>query len=308
MIAPHDDICTIYQAVEIGVQRPDSWFRGHDEMYGNLKPRYFRDYGDPVMEEGRPDREMVFIEDFKRDASAIPGSESLPADDDILGWLYRMRHYRAPTRLLDWTENILAALFFAVSDSSKWGEEHGELWMLHPESLNVEAEVGWGLPLYGRNPVLDYLVREPYWPNHDALAEKIAAEYEDRVSGEWIDDPEPFVRPVAFKPHRDFRRMLVQSSVFTIHPRPTEGNKISDLLTDGRSLVRYRVPKERKELLWQQLRRIGITDRTLFPDFEGLSRTIAPPKERVGRGPELPEPPAWSDSECCEEPPADTGD
>lgn len=283
---------TIYQAIDVGVELKNHWFRGHQTVVGALTPRFFREYGDPITGLFRPDREMVLIEDFKRDAPAIdPGR--LPREEDILGWLYLMQHYRAPTRLLDWTENVLAALFFTVSNETKWNTD-GELWAMLPWALNQEAGVGWGTPLYDRNPGTDFLAKEPYWRDREALAREIAEEYKGRALKEWCENPKPFDRPVAFQPRRDFARMLVQSSVFTIHPKPSSQYTIPEILTDHRHLTRYIIPKERKKELFGCLQALGITSRALFPDFEGLSRTIAPPLEDVASGP-LHVPPHWEE-------------
>lgn len=298
---PSGEIRDITQAVQIGIKLRHSWFRGHVEAVDKLTPRFYRRYGDSLMRGLRPAREMELIEAFKRNARPIATSDQLPEEDDILGWLYLMQHYRTPTRLLDWTESVLAAVYFAVSDEESWEDdgEDGELWGLVPHVLNRVAYGREALPLPGRNPVIDYLAREPYWRNSMELARTVAEEFIARsIDDEWCDDPKPITHPVAFRPRRDFARMQVQSSVFTIHPRDRDGT-IPESLTDDRHLARYIIPAEAKKHLWEQLRKLGVTAQSLFPDFEGLSRTIAPPSEMVARGPysDPPRFPPYDDAE-----------
>lgn len=122
-------LTTLRDALDVATTLTKSWFRGHSRTVGRLVPRLFRpEYRDPLITVFRPDLEMSTIEAFKRHAPILSDLR-LPADNDRLGWLCVMQHYRTPTRLLDWTENALVALYFAVSAD---GSEDGELWAMLP--------------------------------------------------------------------------------------------------------------------------------------------------------------------------------
>lgn len=198
------------------------------------------------------------IDTFKQEAPTL-SDVPIPAEDDDLGWLYVMQHYRTPTRLLDWTENLLVALHFAVNNQNN---HDGELWALYPLALNKVAHVGWGMPLLNSNPVLRYLVREPYWAG---TREKLAEE----CGIDLVPD-----RPVAFKPSRRFPRLVRQAGAFTIHPEPMEGGTIPELLDEPEHLVRYLIPASAKHRIRSALFALGIDDYTLFPELEGLSKRI----------------------------------
>ena len=58
-----------------------------------------------------------------------------PMKGDLAAWLFLMQHYRLPTRLLDWTEGPLIALFFAV-EGEEDAEKDGVLWALEPFAMN----------------------------------------------------------------------------------------------------------------------------------------------------------------------------
>ncbi len=83
------------------------WFRGSGSSEFKLIPGIYRtDAG----KEELSDDEVRF--EFSRRALPLVADRA-PRDD--WEWYFLMQHYRAPTRLLDWTDSALVALYFALS-------------------------------------------------------------------------------------------------------------------------------------------------------------------------------------------------
>lgn len=263
----------IGHAVQIGTELSESWFRGQPEPYRTLTPRIFRKEWQDVRE-WRPGCEFSILDSFMRGAPVL--TADVPAStEDHLGWLFLAQHHGLPTRLLDWTESALVALYFAVE---KEGEEDGEVWAMFPQALNAVADVGYGLPTR-RNPVLLYLAGEPWHADREMWVKKFG------LVGRIPD------RPIALQPTHAFPRAVAQLSVFTIHPEPQPECTIPELLEEaGENLVRYVIPAAKKRKLRDDLAALGITPKTLFPDLDSLSRTIVKDHHTIAYKP--PEPPA----------------
>jgi hypothetical protein len=269
-------ITKIEQVIKIGTEITGSWFRGHPKTYNNLTPRIFRDiYRDENYLKFRPNYEMIAIERFKQVAPSL--YSNVPGRDNDLEWLTLMQHHGTPTRLLDWTENILIALYFVVKD---FAEDDGEMWVLFPLALNISYGFQ-GMPLFN-NVFLQYLAKE--------INYKKDKKSKLTQSLEIINGIPKY--PLAFYPTLNFLRMVVQSSTFTIHPIPEKGNQIQDLLEgQKRYLAHYIIPAKNKKKLLEDLNSLEIKHFRLFPDLDSLSKDIISELKHVGYTP--PEPPVF---------------
>lgn len=263
-------LTTTEQALEIGTKLSQSWFRGHAAIWGELTPKIYRAVYNEIWKKD-PLFECRLIQDFIR--LAEPMMSDPPSLDQKIRWIFLMQHHGAPTKLLDWTENVLVGLYFAVRDEV---ERDGELWAIRPEALNAKQKLEW-VPCADEaeaKELLKYFERDPCESLGGEAAKKVAY-------------------PLAIKPAMHFARMVSQLSTFTIHPRSTRTtNTIPSVLTDSRDLVRYIIPGNRKAPLRVELEAIGISERTLFSDLDALSRTLVREYERRPNSkPTYPEPP-----------------
>ena len=165
---------------------------------------------------------------FRRESVAMLGNTNKPTDLELLSIA---QHHSMPTRLLDWTENPLAGLWFAVSDYPPKGENHGVVWML------------------------------------DGPNEKTFNSNENIFN---LD------KTYFFQPSHLDRRITAQSAWLSIH-RPSSRQDFLPLEKHIRyrnKLKRFVIPKDLFDSLRQELRLLGISHASLFPDLLGLSADI----------------------------------
>jgi FRG domain len=222
----------------LSVQREVVWFRGHANKHWQLIPSLARNAG-------HLPKETELIKRFVQ--LAVPHlTEDAPRND--WEWIFLMQHHRVPTRLLDWTESPLAALWFAVSSTEASDiASDGAFWCLAPLSLNKEARfrgrLETELPGFGKDDVLD-----SWLP--------------DRQDGGLAQNP------VAATGPRTSRRMAAQLGNFTISDR---GSGPIDSIGAQTHVWRFIIPASAKTTIVEELNLLRFTELTLFPDLDRVA-------------------------------------
>lgn len=106
-----------------------------------------------------PKYERYMLDQFKRLSLPLLDMRHTPTND--FEWLALARHYGMATRLLDWTENALAALWFAVSEISD-NKDDAVVWVFRPVDQDIISDKE-----FQSNP-LSLLTTYAYQPPHFA--------------------------------------------------------------------------------------------------------------------------------------------
>lgn len=159
-------------------------------------------------------------------------------------WMLYMRHYGVKTRLLDWSESALVALYFAVEKTARDTDE-GAVWVLRPIRLNTLAGLEPRVYCANLDEELDVYVSKAV---KDA---PVGTEY----------------KPVALIAPRSFPRLVAQQGVFTVNHRvPTALDEIGD----PELLARIRIPAAAKAPIRASLNAMRINRLSLYPELQSL--------------------------------------
>lgn len=235
-------VCTFRDNWISGSDYFSPWFRGQRKVSWTLQPNIFR-YG------------LFAEEDEIRAEFQRRGPQYLTEIPpvDYWGWYFLMQHYGAPTRLLDWTDSALIALFFALNWSdSQEPEEDAVVWMLDPWWLNRRVLNEDAIMLPDFTSVAPYLA-EPFANINDQANTLIKPK-----------------DPVAIDPPFIARRVAVQRSHFTIFGHAPNG--LETLASEPAArLVRIQIARNKFDRMRADLLTMGISDTSIYPDPKGLS-------------------------------------
>lgn len=230
------------------------WFRGEPDCDTPLLPSLYRPKPD-----GSLHNENKLLQMFRMRAPSFAPSD-VPERGATDQWLFLAQHVGIPTRLLDWTENALLGLYFAL------GHERPVVWMLDPMALNAHAVASHSAAKVV--PIDEFPLT---WFRPTGGRVNIGNE---NIRGAWERDRRGIDPPVAVHPTYTHQRMSAQRSVFTVH------GKLKDSLSNivpSSIFAEFVVNPARRQSILFELRMLGIQEATAFPDLDGLANEL---KER----------------------------
>jgi len=216
-------------------------FRGErDErwpLYSSLS-RYLQNFG--VHSDAWPEQEARILRVFKRKAHHF--LIRAPEWDDDFQWLALMQHHGAPTRLIDFTWSPYVAAFFALERTIS----DGVVWAMNPARI-------------------------------DSSRAAKATRWDPRVTGNfarhYVNGDHHFIW--MGEPHTMNQRLIAQSGTFAVPgvlDVPLE--EILSHRDQENILAKFVLTNPVREVGMRELYRMNITFATLFPDLDGLARSM----------------------------------
>ncbi|MED4392549.1 FRG domain-containing protein [Priestia aryabhattai] len=194
-----------------------------------------------------------FINAFK--SRCLPHLNYLPKNE--WEWMSTAQHYGLPTRLLDWSQSPLSALFFATENCNfnYYEGDSSVVWCLNPTILNEKSRF-----------IEDYTTI----PNLSEENENFLSNLKQKFG--LGANPAGQVYPIALIHPSSNKRIHAQKGVFTLFP--INSSPLDELEKAEEFLVKIIIPSEVKLEIKKQLFNTGITYSNIYPDLDSLCKDI----------------------------------
>jgi FRG domain len=217
-------------------------FRGQRDaslpLYSALS-RYLLTY--KIAPRAWPDQEERILRIFKR--KGVHFLDHVPARDDDFQWLALMQDHGAPTRLMDFTWSPYVAAFFALHNAT----DEAAVWACNPSEIVNDQRAK------NLDPERTGNFRKHFLPG--------------KIPVVWMGEP-----------YAMNRRLIAQSGTFLV---PLVLNQpIEEILQNypnpKNTLIKFLLPVSKvRDKGMRELYRMNITQASLFPDLDGLARSLA---------------------------------
>lgn len=187
---------------------------------------------------------------------------------DIPAWLEIAQHFGVPTRLLDFTQNPLVALYFACSDLRN---TQASVWIINEPAYNKI--------FFGELPIVQA-------SKSQLVVSKIVTDEIVQQNFMQHDNNSYIQYPWIYKPYYHEERMNLQSSIFmlwganrrklTDFMQPSYYMSDVDLVENkDTGVIGYiLIPGDKKRSIIEQLNLCGINEKFIYPGLDGVGRYI----------------------------------
>ncbi len=217
-----------------------TWYRGHSDANWPLLPGLLRTQSTIS--------ETTLLNRFRQSAAML--TDRKPANS--FDWNFLMQHYGVPTRLLDWSESPLAAMYFAVENWNSTSHVDAAIWCLWPTILNQNANIvdkseGNFIPSFDDEELEGYSIESVRTSSRLELL------------------------PVATIATRNNARIQAQMGTFTIHHNKRIA--IEDV-GEKEHVHKFVIPGSHKESILKELLLLGINRFSLFPEMSSIGEIL----------------------------------
>jgi hypothetical protein len=233
---------------EVGDPTLDVWFRGAKDTWGLQPSACWR----------------TDVDEYSSFTTFVQLVRNVTDTANFSDWDYYClaRHHGIPTRLLDWTEGFMQALFFAFDG---WdGSTTPCVWMLRPAVVNKRSI---GLDAILCPNELDGSNREPdlWLPYLTKRRMKIG-------KNKYITNK----KPIALFPSRSNSRVIGQLGTFTVHG--TDADPLDKMLGHGSRSDEYLARIDFVRITPKRVRRtlhyLGLRQSAIYPDADHIAKDI----------------------------------